>query len=93
MDTAKPTPATAKPTARSNASSTPSSTPRPTPRPETPVRAIPMSSRAIAASLVTAFLVGGLIALAVPVWAFILIGLVAGALALYGLDRFSRSRG
>jgi uncharacterized RDD family membrane protein YckC len=68
-------------------------TPRPTTRPAAPVRVAPMSSRTIAASLVVAFLIGGLIAGAVPMWAFILIGLVVGALAMYGMDRFGRSRG
>jgi hypothetical protein len=97
MDTAKPsTPPTSTPTANS---ATPAATPatkpiaRPSTRPAAPVRVTPMSSRAIAASLLTAFLAGGLIAGAVPVWVFIVIGLAVGALALFAMDRFGRSNG
>jgi hypothetical protein len=53
----------------------------------------PMSSRAVAASLVATFIVGGLVAGVVPLWALVLIGIVVGVVALYGMDRYGRSRG
>lgn len=56
-------------------------------------RTAPMSSRAIAVSLVAAFVVGGLLAGAIPLWALVLIGIVVGGAALYVMDRYGRSRG
>lgn len=52
----------------------------------------PMSARSLAISLFAAFVVGGVLAAAVPLWALVLIGLVAGVGALYAMDRAGRSR-
>lgn len=46
-----------------------------------------MSARTLALSLFAAFVVGGVVAAAVPLWALVLIGLVVGVGALYGIDR------
>jgi hypothetical protein len=51
-----------------------------------------MSPRAIAVALVATFIVGGVLGGAMPLWVLVLIGLVVGALALYGMDRYGRSR-
>ncbi len=53
----------------------------------------PMDSRTTAMCLVAAFIVGGLLASVVPWWALVLIGIVVGAVALYGMNRYGRSRG
>lgn len=52
----------------------------------------PMSSRAVAASLFAAFIVGGLLAGTMALWALVLVGIVFGSLALYAMERYSRSR-
>ncbi|HEX6232339.1 MAG TPA: hypothetical protein VFZ63_04360 [Jiangellaceae bacterium] len=46
-----------------------------------------MSARTLAISLFAAFVVGGVLAAAVPLWALVLIGLVVGAGSLYAMDR------
>jgi hypothetical protein len=50
-------------------------------------RSAPMSARTLAISLFAAFVVGGVLAAAVPLWALVLIGLVVGAGSLYAMDR------
>lgn len=52
-------------------------------------RSAPMSARTLAISLFAAFVVGGVLAAAVPLWALVLIGLVVGAGSLYAMDRAS----
>jgi hypothetical protein len=65
----------------------------PTPNSSRGTSPVPMSTRTIAISLFGAFVVGGVLAGAVPLWALVLIGLVVGAGALYAMDRAGRSRG
>lgn len=50
-------------------------------------RSAPMSARTLAISLFAAFVVGGVLAGVVPLWALVLIGLVVGAGSLYAMDR------
>lgn len=52
----------------------------------------PLTSRTVAASLFAAFIVGGLLAGTLPLWALVLVGMVFGPLALYLMERYSRSR-
>ena len=52
----------------------------------------PLSPRAIAVALVATFIVGGVLGGAMPLWVLVLIGLVVGALALFAMDRYGRSR-
>lgn len=105
MDTARPaTPPTADPAA--NSATKPASKPAPAPAARSAaatvdgfldksaamVRSGPLSPRAIAVALVASFIVGGVLGSAMPLWVLVLIGLVVGALALYGMGRYGRSR-
>lgn len=103
MDTARPaTPPTADPAA--NAATKPRPTPKSAARSAATsvddflgksagrVRVAPTSPRTIAVALVATFIVGGVLGAAMPLWLLVLIGLVVGAVALYGLDRYGRSR-
>lgn len=65
---------------------------RPTSSSSLGARSAPMSARTLAISLFAAFVVGGVLAAAVPLWALVLIGLVVGVGALYAMDRAGRSR-
>jgi hypothetical protein len=52
-----------------------------------------MTPNAIAVALFAAFVVGGILAVIMPLWAVVLIGLAIGAGAFVFMDRYPRVRG
>jgi hypothetical protein len=52
-----------------------------------------MGTNAIALALFAAFVVGGILAVIMPLWAVVLIGLAVGAGVLVFMDRYPHVRG
>jgi hypothetical protein len=51
---------------------------------------VPMTPNAIAVALFAAFVVGGIVAEVMPLWAVVLLGLAVGAAALMVMNRYPR---
>jgi hypothetical protein len=51
-------------------------------------RAVPMTQHAIAVALFAAFVVGGILAKAVPLWTVAVVGLAIGAIAFFMMNRY-----
>ena len=49
---------------------------------------VPMTPNAIAVALFAAFVVGGIVAEAMPLWVVVLVGLAVGAAALMFMNRY-----
>jgi hypothetical protein len=67
----------------------------PAPGPKTPAASTPppMTPNAIAVALFAAFVVGGVLGRAVPLWAVVLVGLAVGIAVFVLLDRYPRLPG
>jgi Flp pilus assembly protein TadB len=65
----------------------------PTPEPEAPNPPPAMTPYAIAVALFAAFVVGGILGRAVPLWVVVLVGLAVGAAVFVWVDRYPRLPG
>lgn len=67
----------------------------PTPDPKAPAasKPPPMTANAIAVALFAAFVVGGVLGRAVPLWVVVLVGLAVGIIVFVLLDRYPRLPG
>lgn len=67
----------------------------PTPEPEATAASGPpaMTPHAIAVALFAAFVVGGILGRAVPLWVVVLVGLAVGAAVFVFVDRYPRLPG
>jgi hypothetical protein len=67
----------------------------PAPDPKAPAAGTPppMTPHAIAVALFAAFVVGGVLGRAVPLWVVVLVGLVVGVAVFVLLDRYPRLPG